>query len=88
MVEALVAESDWSAIQSAVLYRPDHEHRTIIVNPIVSPVISFDWIVVEPPRRGMSNIAQLFLERLREDLAARLETWAEVFAAIEGSASA
>lgn len=79
MTEALVAESNWCGIQPAILFRPTGEHRTLIINPIVAPSITFEWLVVESPRRNMTAVAEKFVDYMRVDLMERLRTWKPFF---------
>jgi LysR family transcriptional regulator, nitrogen assimilation regulatory protein len=77
---SLVTESDWSTIQPAVLFRPgDVEDPRLIVNPIVTPALVFDWVVLHPPGASITGIASLFLDQLRDHIHEDLTEWAQYF---------
>lgn len=65
-----IAQSDWVAVLPGLLCiadaRPSAPRR---VNPIASPALHTDYVVIEPGRRAMSRPAQLLLEALREEIA-------------------
>jgi DNA-binding transcriptional LysR family regulator len=70
-----VARSDWSTILPSVISVNDIERGELIVNPIVSPELHADFVVIQPTRRTLSTQARMFLERFEREVANIHEVW-------------
>jgi LysR family transcriptional regulator, nitrogen assimilation regulatory protein len=77
---SLVAESDWSSIQAAALFKSGALARSpLVINPIVGPPIIFDWVVIESFQTVTSEPAAQFLDRLRADVRREVSAWNAIF---------
>ena len=63
----LVARSDWVAILPGILMAIDDAAGQLAVNPIVSPELTLDLVMIEPSRRPMSQAARAFLARMEAE---------------------
>ncbi|AXK81351.1 LysR family transcriptional regulator [Pseudolabrys taiwanensis] len=63
-----VARSDWMAVLPSLISVNDIGGGELIVNPIVSPSLYADFVVIQPTRRTLSTQAQLFLDRFEKQL--------------------
>jgi LysR family nitrogen assimilation transcriptional regulator len=64
-----VAATDWVAVLPSLICVNDVEHGDLVVNPIVDPPLYAEFVVIEPARHTLSVQAQLFLERLQDEVA-------------------
>ncbi len=62
-----VARTDWVAILPALMMASEIRSRSFCVNPIVSPALSLDLVLIEPSRRPMVPGAQAFLQMLEAE---------------------
>ena len=60
----LIAQSDWVSILPGIMMAIDGAAGELSVNPIVSPELGLDLVMIEPSRRQMSEAAQAFLARM------------------------
>jgi LysR family transcriptional regulator, nitrogen assimilation regulatory protein len=65
-----VARSDFVTILPGLIAVNDIGSADIVVNPIVDPPLSADFIVITPARRSLQKVARLFLETFERDLLA------------------
>jgi len=63
-----VAATDWVAVLPSVICVNDVERGELVVNPIDDPPLYAEFVVIEPARHTLSVQAQLFLERLEEEV--------------------
>jgi len=70
-----VARSDWATILPSVISVNDIGRGELIVNPIVSPELHAEFVVIQPTRRTLSTQARLFLERFEREVAHIHEVW-------------
>ena len=63
-----VAATDWVTVLPSVICVNDIERGDLIVNPIDDPPLYAEFVVIEPARHTLSVQAQLFLERLEEEV--------------------
>jgi LysR family tcuABC transcriptional regulator len=64
-----VAATDWVAILPGLICVNDLQGHDLVVNPIVDPPLYAEFVVIEPARHTLSVQAQLFLERLQQEVA-------------------
>ena len=79
----LIAQSDWVSILPGIMMAIDGAAGELSVNPIVSPELGLDLVMIEPSRRQMSEAAQAFLARMElesQKLNARWDAGAGVVA--------
>jgi LysR family tcuABC transcriptional regulator len=75
-----VAHSDWSTILPSVISVNDIRGGELVVNPIVSPELHAEFVVIQPTRRTLSMQARLFLERFEQEVAHIHDVWDEAIA--------
>jgi len=63
-----VAATDWVTVLPSVICVNDIERGDLVVNPIDDPPLYAEFVVIEPARHTLSVQAQLFLERLEEEV--------------------
>ena len=68
-----VAATDWIAVLPSLICVNDLERPDLVINPIVDPPLYAEFVVIEPARHTLSVQAQLFLERLQQEVA-RIQT--------------
>jgi DNA-binding transcriptional LysR family regulator len=76
-----VARSDWATILPSVISVNDIGRGELIVNPIVSPELHAEFVVIQPTRRTLSTQAQMFLDRFEQEVAHIHEVWDEAIGA-------
>ena len=69
----LVARSEWVAILPGIMMANEIQSPQFIINPLSSPDLVTDLVLIEPARRPLSKVAQIFLTMLKEE-ALRLDT--------------
>jgi LysR family nitrogen assimilation transcriptional regulator len=72
-----VARSDWVTILPSVISVNDIGRGELIVNPIVTPELHAEFVVIQPTRRTLTTQARLFLERFEAEVAHIHEAWDE-----------
>jgi len=72
-----VARSDWMAVLPSLISVNDIGGNELIVNPIVSPALHADFVVIQPTRRTLSTQARLFLQRFEQEVAHIQRVWDE-----------
>jgi LysR family tcuABC transcriptional regulator len=70
-----VARSDWTTILPSVISVNDIGGGELIVNPIVTPELNAEFVVIQPTRRTLSAQARLFLERFEREVAHIHNVW-------------
>src|SRR5215470_12252625 len=75
-----VARSDWATILPSVISVNDIGRGELIVNPIVSPELHAEFVVIQPTRRTLSTQAQMFLDRFEQEVAHIHDVWDEAIA--------
>ena len=75
-----VARTDWVAVLPSVISVNDIGRGELIVNPIVSPELHAEFVVIQPTRRTLSTQARLFLERFESEVAHIHQVWDEAIA--------
>lgn len=63
-----VARSEWVTILPSVISVNDIGRGELIVNPIVSPELHADFVVIQPTRRTLSTQARMFLHRIEAEV--------------------
>ncbi|MCF8477129.1 MAG: LysR family transcriptional regulator [Pseudolabrys sp.] len=82
-----VARSDWMTVLPSVISVHDIGRGELIVNPIVSPELHAEFVVIQPTRRTLSTQARLFLERFEAELAHIHQVWDDAIAGTPTKAS-
>jgi DNA-binding transcriptional LysR family regulator len=60
----LISRSDWVAILPGIMMAIDGAGGELCINPIVSPELGLDLVMIEPSRRQMTEAALAFLGRM------------------------
>lgn len=83
-----VARSDWMTVLPSLISVNDIGGTDLIVNPIVSPELHADFVVIQPTRRTLATQARLFLERFEAEVAHIHRVWDDAIAGKPPTASA
>ncbi|HEY6022863.1 MAG TPA: LysR family transcriptional regulator [Pseudolabrys sp.] len=84
-----VARSDWVTILPSVLSVNDIGRGELVVNPITSPELHAEFVVIQPTRRTLSTQARMFLQRFEAEVAHIHHVWdAAILAPTKRKASA
>src|SRR5690242_15078608 len=75
-----VARSDYATILPSVISVNDIGRHELVVNPIVSPELHAEFVVIQPTRRTLSTQARMFLERFEAEVAHIHDVWDEAIA--------
>ena len=75
-----VARSDWSTILPSVISVNDIGRGELIVNPIVSPELHAEFVVIQPTRRTLSTQARMFLDRFEQEVEHIHDVWDDAIA--------
>ena len=75
-----VARSDWVTILPSVISVNDIGRGELIVNPLASPELHAEFVVIQPTRRTLSTQARLFLQRFEAEVAHIHDVWDEATA--------
>jgi LysR family transcriptional regulator, nitrogen assimilation regulatory protein len=75
-----VARSDYVTILPSVISVNDIGRGELVVNPIVSPELHAEFVVIQPSRRTLSTQARMFLERFEAEVAHVHDVWDEAIA--------
>ena len=70
-----VGRSDWVTILPSVISINDVGRGELIVNPIVTPELHAEFVVIQPTRRTLSTQARLFLQRFEQEVADIHAVW-------------
>jgi LysR family tcuABC transcriptional regulator len=70
-----VGRSDWVTILPSVISINDIGRGELIVNPIVTPELHAEFVVIQPTRRTLSTQARLFLQRFEQEVADIHAVW-------------
>lgn len=70
-----VARSDWVTILPGLILIADRNGQARVINPISSPGMSAEFVVIEPSRRKMSRPAALFLDEIRAEVRSIEQAW-------------
>ncbi len=70
-----VARSDYVTILPSVISVNDIGRGELIVNPIVSPELHAEFVVIQPTRRTLSTQARMFLQRFEQEVAHIHDVW-------------
>lgn len=70
-----VERTDWVAILPSVISVNDIKTGHLIVNPIVSPQLHAEFVVIQPTRRQLPTPARIFLERFEAEVAHIHAVW-------------
>jgi DNA-binding transcriptional LysR family regulator len=70
-----VARSDYVTILPSVISVNDIGRNELMVNPIVSPELHAEFVVIQPTRRTLSTQARLFLQRFEAEVAHIHDVW-------------
>lgn len=77
-----VASSDYAAILPQTICGQDLDGRLRWLHPIVDPVLTVGYSVIEPARRAASPAANAFLERLEAEYRRSGRQWDEIMASL------
>jgi LysR family nitrogen assimilation transcriptional regulator len=72
-----VARSDYVTILPSVISVNDIGRNELVVNPIVSPELHAEFVVIQPTRRTLSTQARMFLQRFEAEVAHIHDVWDE-----------
>jgi LysR family nitrogen assimilation transcriptional regulator len=72
-----VARSDYVTILPSVISVNDIGRNELVVNPIVSPELHAEFVVIQPTRRTLSTQARMFLQRFEAEVAHIHNVWEE-----------
>ena len=72
-----VARSDWVTILPSVISVNDIGKGELLVNPIVSPELHAEFVVIQPTRRTLTTQARMFLQRFEAEVAHIHKRWDE-----------
>jgi LysR family transcriptional regulator, nitrogen assimilation regulatory protein len=75
-----VARSDYATILPSVISVNDIGRNELMVNPIVSPELHAEFVVIQPTRRTLSTQARMFLQRFEAEVAHIHDVWDEAIA--------
>ena len=75
-----VARSDWVTILPSVISVNDIGRGELIVNPITSPELHAEFVVIQPTRRTLSTQARMFLQRFEAEVAHIHDVWDDAIA--------
>jgi LysR family transcriptional regulator, nitrogen assimilation regulatory protein len=75
-----VARSDWVTILPSVISVNDIGRGELIVNPLASPELHAEFVVIQPTRRTLSTQARLFLQRFEAEVSHIHDVWDEATA--------
>jgi DNA-binding transcriptional LysR family regulator len=75
-----VARSDYVTILPSVISVNDIGRNELMVNPIVSPELHAEFVVIQPTRRTLSTQARMFLQRFEAEVAHIHDVWDEAIA--------
>jgi DNA-binding transcriptional LysR family regulator len=75
-----VARSDYVTILPSVISVNDIGRDELVVNPIVSPELHAEFVVIQPTRRTLSTQARMFLQRFEAEVAHIHDVWDEAIA--------
>lgn len=75
-----VARTDWVAVLPSLICVNDIGSGGLTVNPIISPELHAEFVVIEPTRRTLSTQARLFLERFEAEVAHIHQRWDDAIA--------
>jgi LysR family transcriptional regulator, nitrogen assimilation regulatory protein len=64
-----VAATDWVAVLPSIICVNDIDRKDLVINPIVDPPLYAEFVMIEPARQTLTVQAQLFLERLQNEVA-------------------
>jgi LysR family transcriptional regulator, nitrogen assimilation regulatory protein len=70
-----VSRSDYVTILPSVISVNDIGRGELIVNPIVSPELHAEFVVIQPTRRTLSTQARMFLQRFEAEVAHIHDVW-------------
>jgi LysR family nitrogen assimilation transcriptional regulator len=71
----LVARSDWAAVLPGIMMANEIQSPQFTINPLSSPALITDLVLIEPARRPLSKAAQIFLTMLKEEAARLNAVW-------------
>ena len=75
-----VARSDYVTILPSVISVNDIGRSELMVNPIVSPELHAEFVVIQPTRRTLSTQARMFLQRFEAEVAHIHDVWDDAIA--------
>lgn len=71
----LVARSDWATVLPGIMMANEIKSPLFTINPLSSPDLITDLVLIEPARRPLSKAAQIFLTMLKEEAARLNAVW-------------
>jgi LysR family nitrogen assimilation transcriptional regulator len=71
----LVGRADWVAVLPGLMMAGDAREGPYVVNPLASPALSTDLVLIEPVSRTLSPAAAAFLALLEREAARLDEVW-------------
>ena len=83
-----VAGSDWATILPVTNCIDELALGRLILNPIIKPEITFEFILIEPSSRPLGMAAQVFVERIEDKLESIAQRWAVLRAGKPGTQGA
>lgn len=83
----LITRSDWVAVLPGILMAIDGSGGDLSVNPVVSPELGLDLVMIEPSRRQMPEAAQAFLSRMEIESQKLNARWEPVYSAQKPAAA-
>jgi LysR family nitrogen assimilation transcriptional regulator len=73
-----VAGSDWATILPVTNCIDELPLGRLVLNPIIEPEITFEFILIEPSSRPLGMAAQVFVEGIEEKLVRIAERWSRL----------
>jgi LysR family transcriptional regulator, nitrogen assimilation regulatory protein len=70
-----VARTDWMTVLPSLISVNDIGKGSLVVNPIVSPALYAEFVLIQPARRTLSVAARLFVERFEAEVANIQAVW-------------
>jgi DNA-binding transcriptional LysR family regulator len=84
---SLVEEGEWTTILPVTAaWASNSPVPRIVVQPLVDPTLSFDWVVVEPYQKDRSEAAELFISYLADEVRGIIDRWREAVDALPETA--
>ena len=79
-----VANSEWRTILPATICMNDLNGAARTLHPLVKPILTLDYVLIEPAKNVMTPVAALFLERLEHHYRESARRLADVLGSLPG----
>lgn len=78
----MVARTDWVTILPGLICIADVGQTVRCLNPLVSPSLHAEYVLIKPARRQLSRQAELFISAIRDEVSQISEHWARILARV------